>query len=434
MMLKMQKIILSLTYIFLSISAYSQDESYPYFRIASIPVRYSVLDSVEFRGAENEQFKVASNSYGSFDARCLLHKFKSVFFYYNSGISRLTGSDSFVFVNNKPVERLQFSNNRLSNRSTFVTSADSKIDTIETQHYNNLHQIVNMTRTILYRNRLGKDSLFKEEYFRNGGWQLGQEYHEFFYDDLGRLIQRKLGGYYLMDTFNIYSRNQTTNYIYSGNFLMTQIDSFANSIGSPIDTQIDSIYKWHYQYDTLGRLSEGINSFRALQNLDTTFTPNIRNRYTEYNRENKNTVYYTDNWKNNTWVETNMNIIRYTNHNLSQSSFRYSKTGSNWWLRSKVFKEYCGVISALQEETTPDFNLKIYPNPAQNSVTLEGNDNATSKNNLQVFDYAGRLILQQKEVVLPHTVDVSKLSDGLYFFKINNEKGQSTTRKVLIMK
>ena len=433
-MLKMQKIVLTLMFALLGISTYCQDTIYPYFRIASISVRHSAFDSVEFREAENEQFKVTYKGYGSFDTNCILRKFTSVFFYYNSGISQLSGADSFVFVHNKPVERLQFSNNRFRNRSTFLTSADAQIDTIVTQHYNNLYQLVNMTRTILYRNRQGKDSLFKQENFQNGAWQLGQEYHEFFYDNTGRLIQRKLGGYYLINTIRFYCRNQTTNYIYSGNFLVTQIDSFAETLGDPINTHIALINKWDYKYDALGRLSEGIYSkSNTLPNLDTTFSPNIRHRYTLYNSENKNIVYYTDSWKANAWIETNMNSTKYTDNNLSQSSFQYAKNGSIWWLSLKSYKNFCGV-SMPPQEVSFDLALKIYPNPTQNTVILESEVNSTSENTLHVFDYAGHLVLQQKEMIFPYVIDMSKQTNGLYFFKITNEKGQSTTRKVLIMK
>ena len=434
MMLKMQKNVLTFICFLLGFSAYSQsDDSYPYFRIASIPVRYSAFDSLEIKYAENEQFKIIANGNGVFDANCLLKKFTFIYRNFSTGVIESTAADSFVYANGKPVRLIRVDNGKRSFESIFSTSADSKIDTILTQNYNNLAQITSISRTILYRNRLGKDSLFKDENFQNGTWQLGEAYHEFFYDNAGYLVKSKLGGYYFINSSPIYLRRQTTNYIYSGNSLTTKIDSFASALGSPTGTNIGFINQWQYKYDAFGRLLEGINSSWSSQSPDTLFTQNIRNRYTAYNSENKSIAYYTDNWKNNTWVETNLDSIRYANNNLTQSFFQYTKNGSNWWLNLKNYRKFCGIL-ILTQEISNILDLKIYPNPAQNSVTLEGDDNATSKNSLQVFDYAGRLILQQKKVVLPHTVDVSKLSNGLYFFKINNEKGQSTTRKVLIMK
>jgi len=54
---------------------------------------------------------------------------------------------------------------------------------------------------------------------------------------------------------------------------------------------------------------------------------------------------------------------------------------------------------------------------------------------LSLFDFTGKLILRQKSC-LPKgkattTVDVSKLSGGLYIVRLTDEKGISLSRKML---
>jgi hypothetical protein len=57
--------------------------------------------------------------------------------------------------------------------------------------------------------------------------------------------------------------------------------------------------------------------------------------------------------------------------------------------------------------------ISLYPNPVSDFVTVFGAENVQ----VQVFDNAGRLLMQTRE----RTVDLSSYSQGVYFFKVNGE-------------
>ena len=70
-------------------------------------------------------------------------------------------------------------------------------------------------------------------------------------------------------------------------------------------------------------------------------------------------------------------------------------------------------------EITPISNsLKIYPNPASGNITLETPETGT----LSVYNLNGILVLEQKITKQTTTIDVSKLSEGLYVLKVVGEK------------
>ncbi|MFV8356330.1 T9SS type A sorting domain-containing protein [Flavobacterium sp. XS1P32] len=72
-------------------------------------------------------------------------------------------------------------------------------------------------------------------------------------------------------------------------------------------------------------------------------------------------------------------------------------------------------------------NLKIYPNPTTNNVTIELNN--LNNANLQVSDINGRILLNQK---LDNTtvIDVSGFPSATYLFKVNSDQGTLTSKVI----
>lgn len=66
--------------------------------------------------------------------------------------------------------------------------------------------------------------------------------------------------------------------------------------------------------------------------------------------------------------------------------------------------------------------LLIYPNPLNNLLNIESNDKIRS---VEVSNNLGQSILKAGEA---NQVDVSNLSAGIYFIKVNSEKGKSTQK------
>jgi hypothetical protein len=70
----------------------------------------------------------------------------------------------------------------------------------------------------------------------------------------------------------------------------------------------------------------------------------------------------------------------------------------------------------------------IYPNPANNSITIVPADPAMKIDKLQLFDLAGK---EHKITLTGDQVDISKLQNGTYFVKLTASNGQSETRKIV---
>lgn len=73
-------------------------------------------------------------------------------------------------------------------------------------------------------------------------------------------------------------------------------------------------------------------------------------------------------------------------------------------------------------------NLKIYPNPAINNVTIELNklNNAS----LQIIDITGKEVFKQKLNTTTNTVNIEKLTTGTYLFNVNSDTGNTSSKVI----
>lgn len=75
-------------------------------------------------------------------------------------------------------------------------------------------------------------------------------------------------------------------------------------------------------------------------------------------------------------------------------------------------------------------DVQLYPNPTNDKITL--NFNKGTEADFSVFDLLGKLVIYQSNVLISqsHTIDVSKLNNGVYFVRINSDAG-TITKKVI---
>jgi len=85
-------------------------------------------------------------------------------------------------------------------------------------------------------------------------------------------------------------------------------------------------------------------------------------------------------------------------------------------------------IAAL---STQDFEFKnyfkLYPNPVSNTLTIE-TKNTIQISSINIYNALGQLVLVIPNAKETKAVDVSSLSSGNYFIKINSDKGTSNTK------
>lgn len=94
---------------------------------------------------------------------------------------------------------------------------------------------------------------------------------------------------------------------------------------------------------------------------------------------------------------------------------------------------YAGTITSI-EDTDPEINFSISPNPATGNLTITSNTTGSSDVEIEIYDLPGKLFLS-KQIILdtstPQNIDISGLPSALYLLRITSE-GKSCFRKVSV--
>jgi Secretion system C-terminal sorting domain len=394
----------------------------------------------EVRNSEKENFRLYIRDTGLYSTNCLnfrYSKFSAERIQFKPSIYEFqeTEIDSIVYENEKP--KIIFHYRKLTGlftsriKITFKTSDNAKIDTAFYQDYrineNNTIILDSCTyRTLLYRNNLGVDSLYTSQYLKNGIWRLGIdlfqygfELFDYKYDKEGNLIQTKVNTYFGPPT--------NTSFFYTGNRLTLKVDTI-----DMYYKNIIQIKKTAYTYNTLGQQTIQIDSLWESASKFNQFIPVSRIRNVYFNPKNLPTQTFEEQWINDGWVDYNLTYRSYVDDSLEISRLEYYKNGTNWSLRDKLTIQYCG-IKAKTKDSQP-LNVIIFPNPAQNNITINAEGFNQLKNQLIIFDNLGHLILQKKDIDFPFTLDLSNFANGFYFVKIIDEMGHTLTQKIAVLK
>jgi len=94
------------------------------------------------------------------------------------------------------------------------------------------------------------------------------------------------------------------------------------------------------------------------------------------------------------------------------------------------------VVTKLASSTfktlgTPDFEFSnyftLYPNPAQSVLNISSKETIEVKS-ISIYTTLGQLVLVIPNAEKVSKIDVSGLTSGNYFIKINSDRGTSNTR------
>lgn len=80
-------------------------------------------------------------------------------------------------------------------------------------------------------------------------------------------------------------------------------------------------------------------------------------------------------------------------------------------------------ITGIPESFNVESEISIFPNPSSNEITIQSKKSIHG-NSYFIYDYQGNLILIGKLISENTFVDISKLSNGMYFLKIDNYLGE----------
>ncbi|MCQ2322206.1 MAG: C25 family cysteine peptidase [Bacteroidales bacterium] len=100
-------------------------------------------------------------------------------------------------------------------------------------------------------------------------------------------------------------------------------------------------------------------------------------------------------------------------------------SGGACWVDDISFPGNTVVLNV--ESVTYDKNVDVYPNPAKDYITVKSDDIQT----VEVFNAVGMRVIAQKVAATEVNVGVAGLSDGVYFIRIVDSKGNSVVRKFI---
>lgn len=99
---------------------------------------------------------------------------------------------------------------------------------------------------------------------------------------------------------------------------------------------------------------------------------------------------------------------------------------------SKTIEFTVGPSTGLEAEDAMQQRLTIFPNPAHSQVTITLDGFPTAERTIEVFSATGQRMKMVKNTGNEISLDLSGLTDGVYFIKVTDSEGQQWTEKVSV--
>jgi len=143
------------------------------------------------------------------------------------------------------------------------------------------------------------------------------------------------------------------------------------------------------------------------------------------------------------WVQYSVDLLNIGFDKSIQTQNRmFYNTEGNWnnsqiqgsWMIRPVFGTRDELVN-VKEVAVLNAAVKLYPNPAKNSVNVEL-DQAwpTAEIKVLIYDAFGRTILNEKKLYRSGEIDITSLMDGLYFIRISDNRNNSCIKKLVVTK
>ncbi len=139
-------------------------------------------------------------------------------------------------------------------------------------------------------------------------------------------------------------------------------------------------------------------------------------------------IYYIDNtfsdWQPYSNLLPNVQINELDINNVTNSLYA-GTYGRGLWA-SPLVEGTAGVNEVISENS-----VSIYPNPASSLVTIGLPKSLNAE--IRIFDVTGKLVIYQAQALVNnnHNVNISSLTSGVYFVRINSEEGTATKKLII---
>ena len=94
------------------------------------------------------------------------------------------------------------------------------------------------------------------------------------------------------------------------------------------------------------------------------------------------------------------------------------------WIDDIIFP--CSSFTGIEE--VENENIKIYPNPANDFINIEINDNHNGNFNISIYNSLGIKVMETSN---ENTINIEDLPSGMYFINVTTEN-LNKTKKIII--
>jgi hypothetical protein len=124
------------------------------------------------------------------------------------------------------------------------------------------------------------------------------------------------------------------------------------------------------------------------------------------------------------------NVFRSYRYPLNYSGFNGQTLTPQGYIESgSTFS--CSLFTTGIKDISFEIGTSVYPNPAQNSITISSSINLKS---IAIYNMIGERIVEQLTTEKSITLNTTQLYDGIYLSKISFQNGQFSLRKIIIEK
>ena len=133
-------------------------------------------------------------------------------------------------------------------------------------------------------------------------------------------------------------------------------------------------------------------------------------------------IYHTID-EGNTWTSVPDSI-----QGLLQSTL-HAPTPNDAWIVGSAGKIYKGVPNNIGVDENFLATMRVYPNPAKEILNINLGENNNTALNYRIIDITGKTLVEGALTETTQTVNISGLSQGVYFISIANDNGGVKTMK-----
>jgi hypothetical protein len=123
----------------------------------------------------------------------------------------------------------------------------------------------------------------------------------------------------------------------------------------------------------------------------------------------------------------------YTQNTLGTNSPKYGYMQLDSLLLGEYVFAYGDNFSNIKKVNKVSEDITIYPNPANDELTIDFNG-ITLKREIKIYDMNGKNISSFENRSSMLKLSTQQWNNGMYVIEVNNEKGETTKKKVVIKK